>query len=40
MEFEKEVAQEKKKNVNIGQKQEIKGMEYDDIMKLWDDAVF
>ena len=34
MEFEKEVAQEKKKNVNIGKKQEIKGMEYDDIMKL------
>ena len=26
MEFEREVAQEKKKNVNIGKKQEIKGM--------------
>jgi hypothetical protein len=33
MEFEREVAIEKKKNINSGKKQEIKGNEYEDIMK-------
>ena len=36
MEFEKEVAREKKQNINIGAKKEVNqgGMQYDDIMKL------
>ena len=35
MEFEKEVAIEKKKNVNVGNnKQQIQGNSYEDIMKL------